>query len=499
MLFNSLHFMVFFPIVTLLYFVIPAQIKYLWLLVCSYYFYMCWNPKYALLMLASTAITYLGGYGLDRLNNSNHSEEKRIEHYKKLIVGLTFASNLLILFFFKYFYFVLNNLNSPLSAIGFEIIQPNFDIVLPVGISFYTFQALSYIMDVYRKEIYAEKNFFKYALFVSFFPQLVAGPIERSKNLLKQINKVYPFEYTRVKRGLLLMLWGFFQKLVIADRAAILVNTVFNHPAEYGSVEITAATFLFAIQIYCDFSSYTDIARGCAQVLGFELMENFKQPYFSRSIAEFWRRWHISLSSWFRDYLYIPLGGNKKGTTRKYLNILCVFLVSGLWHGANWTFVLWGLIHGLYQVFGAISKPVRQKLLQRFCITEGSPVHHGLQRLTTVLLVCFAWIFFRANSLSDSILLVKSIFTEFDPWVLTDGTLLELGLHTSDFFVLLVSGAILLAVSIQKNKSVDLRNNILSCNAAVRWVIYYVILFSILIFGVYGPGYSSSQFIYFQF
>lgn len=500
MLFNSLHFMLFFPIVTLLYFAIPARLKYLWLLVSSYYFYMCWNPKYALLMLTSTAITYLGGYGLDCLNsNSKHLEEKRIERGKKLIVGLTFGSNLLILFFFKYFYFVLDNVNSVLAAFGVQIIQPNFDIILPVGISFYTFQALSYIMDVYHKEIYAEKNFLKYALFVSFFPQLVAGPIERSKNLLKQINRVYQFDYTRAKRGLLLMLWGFFQKLVLADRLAILVNTVYNNYAEYGSVEIVVATFFFAIQIYCDFSSYTDIARGCAQVLGFELMENFRQPYFSRSIAEFWRRWHISLSSWFRDYLYIPLGGNKRGTARKYLNILCVFLVSGLWHGANWTFVLWGLIHGLYQVFGAILKPARQKLMELFSVTEGSRVHHTLQRITTVLLVCFAWVFFRANSLSDAVGLIQSIFVKFDPWALTDGTMLQLGLQMADFWVLLLSGAILLAVSIQKYRTVDLCSKILSCNVAVRWVFYYLALFLILILGIYGPGYAASQFIYFQF
>ena len=342
MLFNSIDFLIFFPIVTIAYFLIPHKFRYLWLLAASYYFYMCWNPKYALLMATSTVITWASGILIDRVNNKKNKTEQEKTKEKKLWVALSFISNLAILFFFKYFDFALANVNAVLTQFNFELIQPAFDVVLPVGISFYTFQALSYTVDIYRKEIYAEKNILKYALFVSFFPQLVAGPIERSKNLLIQFNKENHFDYDRVKNGLLLMLWGFFMKLVIADRVAMVVDQVYNNYAQYAGFEIAIATVFFAIQIYCDFGSYSNIAIGAAQVMGFTLMENFRQPYFSKSVAEFWRRWHISLSSWFRDYLYIPLGGNRKGKVRKYINLMIVFLTSGLWHGASWHFVVWG-------------------------------------------------------------------------------------------------------------------------------------------------------------
>ena len=356
MLFNSSHFLIFFPVVVSLHFLIPHKVRYLWLLAASYYFYMCWNPKYALLMLTSTAITYASGLLIHRADRKNNII------LKKLWVAVSFISNLAILFLFKYFDFALNNLNQILSLVGTQLIKPSFSLLLPVGISFYTFQALSYTMDVYRHDVAPEHNFLKYALFVSFFPQLVAGPIERSSNLIHQISERHSFDFHRFLRGLSLMLWGYFQKLVIADRAAIFVNTVYNNPSHYdyyGLVTILA-TILFAFQIYCDFSSYSDIARGAAEILGFTLMKNFDTPYFSQSISEFWRRWHISLSTWFRDYVYIPLGGNRKGTCRKYINLMIVFCISGLWHGASWNFVIWGALNGFYQMFGALFAPVRK-------------------------------------------------------------------------------------------------------------------------------------------
>ena len=341
MLFNSFSYLIFFPIVVLLYFAIPYKARYLWLLAASYYFYMAWNPKYALLMALSTVLTYLSGLLIGRETRLTATVEAGSPVYRnaifrrKLWVFLSMISNLSILFLFKYFDFFIDNVNRVLGHLGMELLNPTFDVILPVGISFYTFQALSYTMDVYRGEIYVEKNLFKYALFVSLFPQLVAGPIERSKNLLVQINRRHTFDYERVKNGLLLMLWGFFLKLVIADRVAVIVNTVYNGYTNYHGLILAVATLFFGIQIYCDFYAYSLIAKGSAQVLGFRLMDNFKQPYFSRSIGEFWHRWHISLSTWFRDYLYIPLGGNRKGTLRKYINVMIVFLVSGLWHGAN--------------------------------------------------------------------------------------------------------------------------------------------------------------------
>lgn len=341
MLFNSLEFLIFFPIVIAIYNFIPYKIKNIWLLMASYFFYMCWNAKYALLMLTSTVITYLSGLAIEYVKNADESDEKKILK-KKWIVAVSFISNLGILFYFKYFNFALDITSKVFAYVNIQLNVPTFDIILPVGISFYTFQALSYIMDVYRDDIYAEKNFIQYALFVSFFPQLVAGPIERSKNLLKQLAVPKSLDYEKAKDGFMLMLWGYFLKLVLADRISIFVDTVYNDYENFGGMYLIVASMLFAIQIYCDFAGYSTIAMGAAKILGVEIMENFNAPYLATTVGDFWRRWHISLTSWFKDYLYIPLGGSRKGKIRKYLNKMIVFLVSGLWHGASLTFIVWG-------------------------------------------------------------------------------------------------------------------------------------------------------------
>lgn len=305
MLFNSIDFLLFFPIVVAIYFIIPKKIRYIWLLITSYYFYMGWNPKYACLIAFSTVITYMSSILIEKSQNAG-----KVFLKKACLVG-SLISNLGILFVFKYANFFLHNINVVMTRIGFHTIDRNIDLLLPVGISFYTFQALGYTFDVYGGKIKAEKNIFKYALYVSFFPQLVAGPIERSTNLLPQIqnvDKIRVWNYERVRNGLLLMAWGFFQKLFIADRVSLLVNNVINNYSKYGFVELSLASVLFAVQIYCDFGGYTNIARGAAKVMGFELMNNFAQPYLATNIKDFWRRWHISLTSWFTDYIYIPLG-----------------------------------------------------------------------------------------------------------------------------------------------------------------------------------------------
>lgn len=497
MLFNSAEFLIFFPIVTLVYFLIPQKVKWVWLLLASYYFYMCWNPKYALLMAASTVITYLSGALIAKANKN--PDKKHAARAKKLTVAASFLSNLGILVFFKYSGFLTDSVNALLHFFGKSAVMPQFDVVLPVGISFYTFQALSYTMDVYRGEIQAEKNPFRYALFVSFFPQLVAGPIERSKNLLIQLHEEHHFSFIRAKRGLLLMLWGFFEKLVIADRAAILVNQVYNHHTDYGGLELALATVLFALQIYCDFSSYTDIARGAAEVMGFSLMKNFEEPYFAKTIAQFWRDWHISLSGWFRDYLYIPLGGNKRGQARKYFNIMVVFLASGLWHGANWTFVIWGLLHGIYQVAGGMTLSARKQLSNLFRIDRNTHAYHLFQRAITFLLVCFGWIFFRANSVSDAFGIVRKIFCKWDPWILSGGGLTALGLSGADLNILIFGAAVLFCVSAAHYYHIQLRNTFLKNHLVFRWAFLFAAIFFILIFGIYGPGFEESQFIYFQF
>lgn len=490
MLFNSLEFLIFFPIVTLLYFVIPHRARYLWLLGASYYFYMCWNPQYALLMAASTFFTWLGGAVIDRTKNPTA---------RKTAVGLNFLVNLLILFFFKYFTFTIDNINTALTSLGFSPLNVRFDVILPVGISFYTFQALGYTMDVYRGDIKHEKNILKYALFVSFFPQLVAGPIERSKNLLHQLSEKHSFNYDRMVSGLLLMLWGFFQKIVIADRAAILVDTVYGNVSSFYGFHFVVATILFAVQIYCDFNSYTTIARGVARVMGMELMENFNVPYFARSIAEFWSRWHISLSGWFRDYLYIPLGGNRKGTLRKYFNIFTVFLVSGLWHGASWNYIVWGIIHGIARVLGDVTENTRHLILDLIGTKRNRPYYAVFQVIVTFIIVCFAWIFFRAENIAESVFIIWKIFMDFRPELLFGGGLIEMGLKTPDLCVLIASIVVLIVADILKYRKIGANTAILKMHIIPRFALILMLLFATLVFGIYGAGYSSSQFIYFQF
>lgn len=490
MLFNSVDFLLFFPVVTLLYFLLPHEIRWIWLLGASYYFYMCWNPKYALLMALSTGITYLSGLliaGAER-----EGDEKRRVRLRKLWVALSFLSNLAILFFFKYWGFFWDNVEGTLGLAGIGLRRPAFDVMLPVGISFYTFQALSYTMDVYRGEVPAERNFFRYALFVSFFPQLVAGPIERSKNLLCQVRERHTFDANRARSGLLLMLWGYIQKMVIADRAAVVVNTVFDSYNQMPWWAILAGTVLFAVQIYCDFGGYSNLAIGAARVMGFRLMENFRQPYLSRSCGEFWRRWHISLSTWFRDCLYIPLGGNRKGKRRKYLNLLITFLASGLWHGASWNFVVWGGINGIYQIAGEVSRPAREKTWAALGLGRWKRLRGAVQVAVTFVLIDFAWLFFRAPSLLTALDILRH--------ALTGGAAgaVSLGLAGPELRVMLLSIVVLIGVDLAGTR-VQIPAKIMALPLPVRWIIYLAGIYAVLIFGMYGPGFSESQFIYFQF
>lgn len=489
MLFNSIDFLIFFPIVTAIFFVIPRKLKTLWLLVTSYYFYMSWNPKYAALIAISTVITFISGVLIEKTKGW---------YGKKLVVITSLVSNLVILGIFKYADFALQTLSLIISQMGLETIDKRLDLLLPVGISFYTFQALSYTIDVYRGNIKAERNVLRYALFVSFFPQLVAGPIERSGNLLCQIQKLAEtklWDFVRVREGLLLMTWGLFQKLVIADRASILVNQVYSNYRDYGFLELVIASVLFAFQIYCDFGGYTNIARGAARVMGISLMQNFQQPYFAANIRDFWRRWHISLTSWFTDYLYIPLGGNRKGTVRQYVNILIVFGLSGLWHGASWHFVAWGGVHAGYQIVGNIKKQVQRKL----GIEVKDVIHNSFsqrlgKRITTFVLVDIAWVFFAADNLHHVWGIFCQMFTVFQT-----SSIYEIGLDRGNWFMLSFSIIVLIAVDIihEGGDSVFLLVN--RQTLWFRWSLYLGLIWCTILFGIYGIGYDSSQFIYFQF
>ena len=496
LLFNSAHFLLFFPIITLLYFLIPVKSRQLrlgWLLICSYYFYMCWNVSYAFLMLGSTVITYLCGILIGYRRNK-----------AKYFLVMSLILNLGILFFFKYQGFAAYSITRLIGMAGINWHIPTVDVLLPVGISFYTFQAVGYTIDVYRGDVEPEKNFVAYAVFVSFFPQLVAGPIERSGNLLHQIHSDHTFNYDRIQSGLWLMLWGFFQKIVIADRLAVIVDIAYNAPEEQSGARLIIATLAFAIQIYCDFASYSNIAIGTGRILGIHLMKNFRQPYFATSIAEFWRRWHISLSTWLRDYIYIPLGGNRKGVSRKYLNLMIVFLISGLWHGASWNFVIWGAIHGLYQIIGGITKPWRDAAWRAIHVDVAGKLSRLVKCSITFLLVNIAWIFFRANSVTQAKVILYQILTS---GAGHEGMATALDFGKEPFWLTVTACAVLMliVVSVWESRTgkKDRRGNIIASPSAriaawplaLRWVVALSLLMTILLFGAW----EAVGFIYFQF
>ena len=497
MLFNSLEFLLFFPIVVLMYYILPPKVRYIQLLAASYYFYMCWNAKYALLLLFSTVVTYLCGLVLEKIKHLSW-EEGRIIRAKKICVAVGVILNLSVLFFFKYLDFAISNLNRILNIANIEWNAPAFDIILPVGISFFTFQALGYIIDVYRDDIYAEKNFLRYALFISFFPQLVAGPIERSKNLLVQLQKTSRLKWVNFRNGMLLILWGLFLKLVIADRAAIIVNAVYGAPETYRGFYILVATFLFAFQIYCDFYGYSIIAKGASCILDIQLMNNFDAPYFSRSVKEFWQRWHISLSSWFRDYLYIPLGGNRKGAIKKERNRLIVFGLSGLWHGASISFIAWGLLNGIYQTIADFRVSIKKKLPVKICENKDSLSSNIRKTFVTFCLICFTWIFFRAGDMSDALLVIRNLF-ELNWYILFDGSLYSLGISEIYFRKLIFFICVLLFVDYLKYKKVNVVEQVMEQEWWFKGLIYLLLFFMVVLFGCYGNEYDASQFIYFQF
>lgn len=483
MLFNSFEFAIFFPLVVIGYFLLPPRFRWAFLLGASYYFYMCWKAEYLVLIVISTLIDYVAGLRMGKTT---------VRSRRKKYLLLSLVANLGILFTFKYANFFSESLRVALNQFNIFYDMPMFDLLLPVGISFYTFQSMSYTIDVYRGEQQPERHLGKFALYVAFFPQLVAGPIERSLRLLPQFDRVFKFDYERVVSGLRLMLWGFFKKLVIADRLAIYVNEAYNHPAEYQGLTLLLATYFFAIQIYCDFSGYSDIAIGAARVMGYDLMTNFRQPYFSKSISEFWRRWHISLSTWFRDYLYIPLGGNRVGKQRWYFNLFAVFVISGLWHGANWTFVVWGALHGGYLIFAIVTADWRQKLAHWSGLAKRPALHNLLRTLITFHLVLFAWIFFRANSLSEAFMIIGNMAAL--DFSLESLKSLNIALGWGELLVAIGSILFLELAHLLQSRG-KVHSWITARPAALRWSVYYLLLLAIAFFGVF----NHSEFIYFQF
>lgn len=498
MLFNSIEFVLFFPVVVAVCFLIPARFQSVWLLIASYYFYMSWRPEYALLILFTTVVTWLCGLIL-RSMREREPEDGGGGRGMRCCVAAGILLNLAVLFYFKYFQFAVENVNRFLTFLHADRQFSVGEVILPVGISFFTFQALGYTIDVYRGEVEAEKNFLNYALFVSFFPQLVAGPIERSKNLLRQIGRPHRFSYENFRDGCYLMLWGYFLKLVLADRIALFVDAVYGNMGTYRGVYLAVATVLFAFQIYCDFAGYSTIAMGAAKVLGFELMENFRAPYFAESVAGFWQRWHISLSGWFRDYLYIPLGGNRKGTLRKYRNLLVVFSVSGLWHGAGWTFVIWGLLNAVYQIIGGLSLKARERAAAVLLLRRDGVVFRLMRMAVTFALIDFSWIFFRARSLQEAFRVIRSVLTHHNVRILWDGSLWGSVISEQNFFVMVVGILILLAADFLKYRGVRVREWIQKQKFWVRYLLVTASVVLILILGIWGPEYDEAGFLYFQF
>ncbi len=496
MLFNSLQFLVFLPVVLVVCRILPQKVRYLWLLAASYYFYMCWNAKYALLILGSTVVTYLCSLALSGIRSRGGVHAVRNAKRCRLVSLLL---NFGVLFVFKYYLFACETIVKVVELFGGNFTPRAFDVLLPVGISFYTLQAVGYTIDVYRGTIPVEKNFFRYALFVSFFPQLVAGPIERSGNLLHQLEGELKPTFEDVKNGLIIMLWGYFMKLVLADRIVRFVDTVYAAPREYPGWFLIVGTFLFSIQIYCDFYGYSTIAMGAARMLGIRLMENFQAPFLSENFAEVWRCWHISLSSWLRDYLYIPLGGSRKGKVRKYVNLLITFSVSGLWHGANWNYVFWGFINGLYQVVDSLLRPVTDTVTRVLHLHPTRLPNRVIKVLFTKFCFDLSLIFFRTKTLGDAFYILGSYLTPRNAEIFTNGALYECGLTSAQFIEFCVFLLILFLADLAKKCRFSIHEHIEQSAAWVQVAVIVVAILVILTFGVYGPGFNAANFIYFQF
>ncbi|MFT3932961.1 MAG: MBOAT family O-acyltransferase [Chitinophagaceae bacterium] len=475
MLFNSVEFVIFYILVTTLYFLLPYAFRWVLLLAASCYFYMAFVPIYILILGFTIVIDYFAGIYIEKAQNKRK---------RKLLLTASLVANIGILAVFKYFNFINLNLTFLFEKFNYHNPIPYLAILLPIGLSFHTFQAMSYTIEVYRGNQKAEKHFGIYSLYVMFYPQLVAGPIERPQNILHQMHTKHPFNYDLMVSGLKLMLWGFFKKLVIADRLSLYVNSVFNNPELHNGTSIAIAAFFFAIQIYCDFSGYSDIAIGCAKTMGFDLMKNFNRPYFATNIQDFWRRWHISLSTWFRDYLYIPLGGSKTSTARRYLNLFIIFLVSGLWHGANYTYIIWGALHGFYSVVYIIIKPYLRKTPQNEFAARVMRIGNIA---ITITLVTFAWIFFRANSVTDAFTIIGNLKSFGAKPFMGDGI--------SNFAHSVLAILILFMVEYKMEYLPQKFNFFTSHNIAVRWGSIAITIFLLLILGVFNGG----QFIYFQF
>lgn len=467
MIFNSIQYIIFLPIIFLLYWAMPHKWRNWLLLIASYYFYMCWNALYAILIIFTTISTW-------KLATMMDGKSQKI---RKILLSLSVTLNLSILFTFKYYDFLMSILADLTNLLSIQIVPVKLGLLLPVGISFYTFQAIGYSIDVYRRDIKSENNLGVFALFISFFPQLVAGPIERASHLLPQFKEQKSFSYENFRNGLMIILFGFFLKLGLADRCAIYVDSIFNNISQHNGASYLLASFCFTFQIYGDFFGYSLIAIGSAKMLGYNMCDNFNRPYLSTSITEFWHRWHISLSSWFRDYVYIPLGGSRCSGIRRNINLMATMLLSGLWHGASMNFVVWGGLHGIVMCAErtlGIAKAPQNKLLYYIRVT------------TTFIIVCFMWIFFRADTLTDALTIISGIFTNFGKPYIVWAHIIIIA------FVLFILA--MQEIIYENGFHVSSIHNIW-LRHSVRYAFIVLTISFIMLFGVL----NGDQFIYFQF
>ncbi len=474
----SFTFAVFFILSVIVYYTVPKKMRWGVLLLASMIFYI-WSVPYLIgYLLFSTVTTY--GYGRYMEKYQVFHEQSGGAGQGKLLLLVTIAANLAVLLTVKF---------GPLAGIN---------LLMPMGISFYTLQVIAYCVDVYKGKVTAQKSFFKYLLFASFFPQILQGPIPRYGQLEGQLYEGHAFDYRKVKFGFQLILWGLFLKMVIADRAAIFVNAVFPDYHLYEGTVLAVAAVLYSIQLYTDFLGCVCIAMGAAEVFGISLQTNFERPYLAVSVKDFWRRWHISLSSWLRDYVYIPLGGSRKGVFRKYVNLIVTFLVSGIWHGVGLQYILWGLMQGGYQIAGELLLPVRKKIRGLLKIDEGKTAYLLWQRVCTFFLITVSWVIFRSANLRAGLSMLKRIVTDITPWVLFDGTLYKFGIDEKSFLALILCIVFVLVIELLQEKG-NIRERLEKQHMIVRWGIYLGGIMLVLVLGVYGPGYHAGQFLYGQF
>ncbi|WP_027218092.1 MBOAT family O-acyltransferase [Butyrivibrio fibrisolvens] len=483
----SIYFLIFLAIVAAVNYVLPQKIRPYWLLIANMAFYASYKIAGLLVIIAGIIISYTAGRLIQRSPDN-----------KKTILAGTILALVGSLCYFKYTVL----LGATIRNIQ-ELVRGSSDfrlesILIPLGISYFLLQMIGYVVDVYKGEVDANCSIVNYALFVSFFPTVVSGPIERAGNMIPQYENLPGFDEDNIRKGILQIIWGFFLKMIVADRLGVIVSTVNADPAAYKGTVVFIAVLMYALQIYTDFGGYSSIAIGSARVLGIKVMDNFNSPFLSTSVAELWRRWHISLSTWFRDYVYIPLGGNRKGTARKYLNLLITFFVSGLWHGAAWTYAVWGLINGIFQVIGMILMPARNKIVEVLHIDREAFSHRLLKTVFTFLLFSFAVIFFGKDTFAQAVLIIKNMW-QFTPWVLTDGSLYTLGLDRPAFNLMLLGLMLMVIADIAKYRGVSIPEVISRQSLWIRWCIYIGALVLITVCGVWGHGYDATSFIYVQF